>query len=283
MVRFGAVIFLAVFVPFTILTAVGYVLYYDPGLMNKGVAAVSVLVSVVVNLFVLALWFMSQKADKPDAWQARYFNVATFIVALIISISWIVHLHIAGSQSSPILMTVFLTFFVFTHFLTWIEAVLLFVIGHAILVLTTYLEYKGVLPYLPMAVNGEQFGEVFLNWRVILLNTLTYMIAILMAGIILFSFRKKLEKKNRELKEQVEIRKRAQKETEKALSDLKKMVAHANRLEGLLPICSSCKNIRDREGNWHKLESYISNYSDVKFTHGLCPDCVSRLYPDLEL
>ena len=50
-------------------------------------------------------------------------------------------------------------------------------------------------------------------------------------------------------------------------------------LKEILPICSSCKKIRDDEGYWNNLEKYISDHSNTKFTHGLCPECAVRLYP----
>jgi hypothetical protein len=52
-------------------------------------------------------------------------------------------------------------------------------------------------------------------------------------------------------------------------------------LSGFLPICASCKKIRDDKGNWQQLESYIRDHSEAEFSHGLCPDCVKKLYPGL--
>jgi len=52
-------------------------------------------------------------------------------------------------------------------------------------------------------------------------------------------------------------------------------------LSGLIPICANCKNIRDDEGFWLQQEDYITEHSDLKFTHGICPDCKSILYPEL--
>ncbi|WP_243302966.1 hypothetical protein [Geothrix oryzisoli] len=52
-------------------------------------------------------------------------------------------------------------------------------------------------------------------------------------------------------------------------------------LHGILPICASCKKIRDDQGSWNQLETYISQHTDADFTHGICPDCAKRLYPDL--
>jgi hypothetical protein len=50
------------------------------------------------------------------------------------------------------------------------------------------------------------------------------------------------------------------------------------RLQGLLPICASCKKIRDEEGSWHQLEAFIVNHSEARFTHGYCPECAHRLF-----
>jgi len=51
-------------------------------------------------------------------------------------------------------------------------------------------------------------------------------------------------------------------------------------LKGLLPICSSCKKIRDDKGYWNQIEGYIQTHTDAKFTHGIYPDCAKTIYPD---
>jgi hypothetical protein len=51
-------------------------------------------------------------------------------------------------------------------------------------------------------------------------------------------------------------------------------------LQGLLPICAHCKKIRDDQANWQPMESYISQRSEVKFSHGVCPDCLLKYYPE---
>jgi hypothetical protein len=50
-------------------------------------------------------------------------------------------------------------------------------------------------------------------------------------------------------------------------------------LEGMLPVCSACKKIRDEKGSWHPIESYIREKSSAEFTHGICPECAEKLYP----
>ena len=53
-------------------------------------------------------------------------------------------------------------------------------------------------------------------------------------------------------------------------------------LSGLLPICASCKKIRDDKGYWNQIEAYIRDHPEAEFTHSTCPDCVKVLYPDLK-
>ena len=60
-------------------------------------------------------------------------------------------------------------------------------------------------------------------------------------------------------------------------------VAHAELriLRGLLPICSHCKKIRDSHSSWQTLETYIRNHSEADFSHGICPECLKKFYPDV--
>jgi hypothetical protein len=51
-------------------------------------------------------------------------------------------------------------------------------------------------------------------------------------------------------------------------------------LEGILPVCASCKKIRDDKGAWNQIEAYIRDRSDAEFSHGICPDCAEKLYPE---
>lgn len=62
--------------------------------------------------------------------------------------------------------------------------------------------------------------------------------------------------------------------------ELQAALANVKTLRGLLPICASCKKIRDDEGYWQQVEVYIRDHSEADFTHGLCPDCLLKIYPD---
>ncbi len=54
-------------------------------------------------------------------------------------------------------------------------------------------------------------------------------------------------------------------------------------LEGILPVCASCKRIRDDKNHWHQIESFISDMSEAEFSHTICPECAEKLYPKLNL
>ena len=76
-------------------------------------------------------------------------------------------------------------------------------------------------------------------------------------------------------------RKQAEKEREKLITELKDAANKIKTLRGLLPICSNCKKIRDDKGYWKQIESYISDHSEAEFTHGICPKCAKKFYPEL--
>jgi DNA-binding NtrC family response regulator len=87
----------------------------------------------------------------------------------------------------------------------------------------------------------------------------------------------------RALREAEERRKRreAEAEREQLIVELRDALGRVKTLSGLLPICSSCKKIRDDKGYWNRLETYLQEHSGATLTHGICPDCAKRLYPGL--
>lgn len=69
-------------------------------------------------------------------------------------------------------------------------------------------------------------------------------------------------------------------ERDKLIIALQEALAKVKQLSGFLPICASCKKIRDDRGYWNQIESYIHDHSEAEFTHGLCPECARKLYPE---
>lgn len=84
--------------------------------------------------------------------------------------------------------------------------------------------------------------------------------------VTISKLQKALAQKNRELQAQND--------------QLQEALANVKTLSGLLPICANCKKIRDDDGYWHSVEGYIRDHSDAVFSHGICPDCMTTLYPD---
>ena len=127
----------------------------------------------------------------------------------------------------------------------------------------------GMVSYIGLPLrwpNGDVFGTICILDSKENYNMLKY-------RDLLFEFKDGCERELQYLLKINEI-KQVNKELQEALAEVK-------ALSGLLPICSSCKKIRDDKGYWKQLEGYIQEHSDAEFTHGICPECVEKLYPDL--
>jgi PAS domain S-box-containing protein len=74
-------------------------------------------------------------------------------------------------------------------------------------------------------------------------------------------------------------RKRIENERESLILQLQSAVEHIKTLKGIVPICASCKKVRDDEGYWQQVDAYLSRHTDVRFSHGICPDCMAKHYP----
>ena len=75
-------------------------------------------------------------------------------------------------------------------------------------------------------------------------------------------------------------RKRLEEEQARLVDELQEALAQVKTLSGLLPICASCKRIRDDQGYWHSVEKYVREHSEAEFTHSICPQCMKKLYPE---
>lgn len=81
----------------------------------------------------------------------------------------------------------------------------------------------------------------------------------------------------------ITFRKEAELENQRLVKELREALANLKVLRGLLPICASCKKIRDDKGYWNQIERYIRDHSEADFSHTLCPDCAKKLYPNIVL
>jgi len=81
--------------------------------------------------------------------------------------------------------------------------------------------------------------------------------------------------------EDVSVRLQLESEREELIGRLRNALAEVKVLQGILPICASCKSIRDDQGYWKALEEYVQTHTAAQFSHGICPECAERLYPEL--
>ena len=75
-------------------------------------------------------------------------------------------------------------------------------------------------------------------------------------------------------------KKKAQHEREKAIKELQQALIEIKTLRGLLPICIYCKQVRDDEGFWRRVDEYVQKHTEVRFSHGICPDCMKKHFPE---
>jgi len=139
--------------------------------------------------------------------------------------------------------------------------------------------YDVVETYIPIMSEKKFSGafEVYVNvtqqmqrlrslfWRSYIIFSLV--VCILLSLIVVFSLR--MDK--------------AAKERENMITELQDALAEVRKLRGIIPICASCKNVRDDKGYWNQIESYIRDHSEADFSHGICPECAKKLYPDLKI
>lgn len=90
-----------------------------------------------------------------------------------------------------------------------------------------------------------------------------------------------LRRKNNALQSEIAERRNVEKDKERLIQELREALENVRKLRGLLPICAYCKKIRDDQGYWNQLESYITQHADVTFTHSVCPECSKRIYAEL--
>lgn len=85
---------------------------------------------------------------------------------------------------------------------------------------------------------------------------------------------------NEQLLTEISVRRQAERQLETMVEQLQEALTKVKTLSGLLPICASCKKIRDDRGYWTQVEVYVREHSEADFTHSICPECAAKLYPD---
>ena len=126
------------------------------------------------------------------------------------------------------------------------------------LVLTSYARKKatGFLEFAETSQSGLE--------KIIIILTL---VGVLLSGIIAFTATSSVLRAEKILLNE-------KNKLQKALDEIK-------TLRGIIPICSHCKQLRDDEGIWKRIEEYMYEHSEASFSHGICPDCMRKYYPEV--
>lgn len=141
-----------------------------------------------------------------------------------------------------------------------------------LMTLLFFIEY-----YIPQSVIGysnhkQRFIDVYLT--LVLSTTVIFTILVTISQSY-NSEKKRLNDVNLLLTEKMQLLNQTNSELQSAMTEIK-------TLTGMLPICAACKKVRDDQGYWNQIESYIGERSDAVFSHSICPACAQKLYPDLE-
>ena len=143
------------------------------------------------------------------------------------------------------------------------------------------------LPFIYTIATGIFISGVYsivqLQWGAApVKDQFVFLISFLSVQPVLATIAYTTERANRKSFYLMNILTQQHKEIESINSELKDALDHVKQLGGLIPICAKCKNIRDDKGYWNQIESYISEHSEAEFSHSICPDCASKLYPEYQ-
>ena len=93
---------------------------------------------------------------------------------------------------------------------------------------------------------------------------------------------REVDELNTRLNHELELKNRQEEENRKLIGELQNALTEVKTLGDLLPVCMHCKNIRDDKGYWGRMEEYISSKTGTSISHGICPDCLGKYYPELK-
>ncbi|MCC6157090.1 MAG: hypothetical protein IT350_03495 [Deltaproteobacteria bacterium] len=233
------------------------------------------------------------RSGRPFSRRAIYLHMV--VVASVIMTTMLVHTWMLGSMNSMHFMNALLVFVVVSWILRYRDALILFVAGNAALALILTFEARGVVPYAPIFRTEIDLGNVFLDPRIVAMVLGIYGAYTALALVAIHRFQRVHRQNHDQLTaahealrveveariREVEARTRAEAEKEIIIANLNAALADVKQLRGLLPICASCKKVRNDEGYWQGIDLYLRDHADVELTHGICPDCMASLYPDV--
>jgi hypothetical protein len=142
-------------------------------------------------------------------------------------------------------------------------------------------KYARIIVSIYLLIIITIFTRIYLKSNLIPLPAfLNILFFILSFTLFIYYYEITREEAEKKLLEEIRLRKKTEEENKKLIIELKESILEIKQLSSFLPICSSCKSIRDDDGYWQQIEHYISEHSDTQFSHSLCPICANKLYPE---
>jgi membrane-associated HD superfamily phosphohydrolase len=173
-------------------------------------------------------------------------------------------IYLSGNASSDLYITYFLIVLI-AAFTTSLKQL----IGLSSILCLAY----GALLFLDLNQTGAVSESHLLRIPTLLIMAIFY-------GVFAETVRKERRQKAG-LMDHITALKQTEEERERLIRQLQEALANIKILRGLLPICYSCKQVRDDKGYWNQIDTYIRAHTEAEFTHGICPPCAQKLYPEL--
>jgi len=199
---------------------------------------------------------------------AKVMEAAWFTGSLVVADTAITSaiIYVSGNASSELYVTYFLIILIAACATSLKQFV-----GLVIIVCTVY----GLVLFIEFDKSGVSSEGLFLRVPVLLIMAAFYGSSV---GMV-----QKERRQKAGLMEYIAALRQAEEERERLIRQLQDALANIKTLKGLLPICFSCKQIRDDKGYWNQIDTYIQAHTEAEFTHGICPPCAQKLYPDIHL
>jgi hypothetical protein len=196
---------------------------------------------------------------------AKVMEAAWFTGSLVVADTAITSaiIYVSGNASSDIYITYFLIILIAA-----LATSLKQFVGLVIILCTVY----GLVLFVEFDKSGVSSVGLFLRVPVLLIMAVFYGSSV---GMV-----RKERRQKAGLIDYIAALKQAEEERERLIRQLQDALANIKTLKGLLPICYSCKQIRDDKGYWNQIDTYIRDHTEAEFTHGICPACAMKLYPD---
>ena len=246
---------------------------------RRGVVLLQTLVTIVLSYPLL----FSRKTDLPDDVRQLIIVVLLLIItvlmllpARVLARNWFTGtlvigdtalttliIYLSGNASSDLYITYFLIVLI-AAFTTSLRQL----IGLSTLLCLAY----GGLLFFELKQSGVMSEGHLLRIPILLIMAIFY-------GVFAETIRNERTQKAG-LVDYIAALEAAEEERERLIRKLQDALANIKTLSGLLPICFSCKQIRDDKGYWNQIDTYIRDHTDAEFTHGICPACMIKLYPD---